>query len=1833
MDVSDTKRYGHDEFIHNKKRTSNMKVHLHFPRRLFALALTLSVAVVLQAQTAYFVSPNGNDSNDGATWHSAWKSIDYALMMAATNASHQVDIYFAEGSYTYTGTQAKTFYGKSILLHGGYPTPTATTQPTDICAPSVEAHKTDIVVSKNATTPFIEIGGKDVSVTIENFHFNRADGSINHAFIDFLRTDDKGVRTYNPTLTFNNVVIDYFETGPSGFAFFRGSSAVPMFNPTVNINRMIVKSGKGGFIGTETNSTKGMQITVTNSSFRNITNDGAVNVNSLFSINYNSRTDVTETFRPSTFLMRDCYVDGLNNGIAAGQQAPVAQLYGFSEVTLERTIIANTKGYQSGAIYAVAAKNVTVKDSKFYNCLAGAKGGAITVEGEVYADNQGAGLISITGSTFKKCVANDLYGGALVLDNGASTTNKLTLLIDKSHFNSCSDGARSGGTVYTNIAGAQTVTNSSFCDNKTNAHGAALYLQGSVDGYTVTGSYFSGNIADNGGSALQFNDAACNTLVENNVFFNNTVTSGLTQAGSHGGTLLYQGGAAGVSHIVRGNRFDSNKANYGAGISLYEMKSGAAITIENNSFTTNYATNKGGAISVYTGGGNGIAQLTAKGNYYNGNYAAVGGAVYVYTGRGLSYSSDGELFVGNHANTGGAVQLENNLTLGGGKTTVNNTTFWGNYYGSNVLTDQKSDFYNLGLNATDFTGTTQLQAALTDYRKNSMAATVTQITSAPTYDASVYAANATNEMCADIPDEYVDHITPMPDAQVTATTADPNADASGTHLALCQGKEYGVTFSSTSGIAPFTYTYKVTRYEGDQVKVTDNLTAVTPDNANQVTITATEANPNVLLVYTVTHVTDSMGNKTDTYCDENNPFGPITHTVFTRECNDFDNDGVIDIKDLDIDNDGILNEAECPTTETAASVANTKWVIASKAGVEVSTVYNDAVADDGYMNAAFRTGSGTVPASGTYREVLTLYPAMFGLSSTSPSVTGVDISKYFGYPDGSKAVVVDIINAAVGEGTTAGEFVTTGSNMKTQWRVYGSAKPYVLMQSVNRGQAFTEGSSFGINMFNSLPTSSQTAAYIDTTLDPTYYELYESTNSKKVVYQTAQGDVLLNKIGLSYLSTNPMSKSFEFEQSGATTGEVVTSVTVILPCDKDHDGVPNIYDFDADADGCIDAIEGGQSVKASQTADGMISGEVDANGVPVLVGAAGQEVGEALNETVKAGCSYWVGGLSTDYNTAGNWSGNYIPTTGEDLIFATVDNNGQPVAGNAQAGPAVRDMLLPAATFLSQGALVNETDAALGKIVNGATVAGVHPATVIPAGAGLTITAATGFTTAADQDKLLLKASEDGSAPSGTFVMNNSDACNQKVYATIEFKPLGTYVADRTVTDNDQMSPDYLKTLYAEFDWQYIGVPVYQVDKSPSFKGMYVRSYSEEKNDPLHYYRKWTDVFPGTMMTAFKAYEVAPVSNKAVTTIGGQLNFCEQTLPLTRKAAEVTASKETTSDKRRYGLGVNIIANSYTAGLKISDVKVTSNEEGATVDPTVYIYKTGSFDDWQKAKNDNGGTAKGGYQAVLISKAGQDGLPATIAPMQGFMVKYDSPTYSTVDGQISFPYVGSVQTQTIPLRAKAMMIEGSQPVGVVLVRLNDGKVYDEARFYEDTQSTNAYDIGRDAEKLAFGSPSVYATTTEGRKVEISSVPNINGMTFGVETVRDSSYTLHLEMRRMAYTNMKLVDVVNQQVVPMSEGKVDYFFVAGLTGFESNRFMLVDTPETDYTKIVAATDVEAVNMTLQVGTASFYTLSGAKVGDYALPLHLDQLRSQLQPGVYLVKYSDGNVTYSRKYVIE
>ena len=268
----------------------------------------------------------------------------------------------------------------------------------------------------------------------------------------------------------------------------------------------------------------------------------------------------------------------------------------------------------------------------------------------------------------------------------------------------------------------------------------------------------------------------------------------------------------------------------------------------------------------------------------------------------------------------------------------------------------------------------------------------------------------------------------------------------------------------------------------------------------------------------------------------------------------------------------------------------------------------------------------------------------------------------------------------------------------------------------------------------------------------------------------------------------------------------------------------------------------------------------------------------------------------------------------------------------------MRDLHLPAGKVISANKLVNNAPDM--KFEKGATEKTKgHPAVVVPADGGLTVKGVEGFTTDTDKDKLVMKTSDNGKTV-GTFILNNDNPCASIVYATVEFKPLGAYEHERKADDDkDNTSPDFGRKLLDEFDWQYIGLPVAEATKNPAFAGMRVRAYDETKNDPNHYYQKWRAVKNVDKMTAFNGYEVAPVlkGSEGVHKIQGQLNLCNQEITLTRQAAEVTASKATTQDGRRYGLGYNIVGNSFMAGVDIKQLKLESGETGVNMDNSVYL--------------------------------------------------------------------------------------------------------------------------------------------------------------------------------------------------------------------------------------------------------------------------------------------------------
>lgn len=1539
------------------------------------------------------------------------------------------------------------------------------------------------------------------------------------------------------------------------------------------------------------------------------------------------------------------------------------------DVKVTNTVFCNNSGSKYGGAFRIAnnAKSLLVEGCYFGNNSCDAQANALSIgiqKGKFDVKN----CMFIHNQTTSSAGSDS--GGAVNVESGYGDFTNCKFYGNTS--------TKSGGAVALNAPTSYVVKGQKFnfvnClfENNTAAVGGAIAQLSIVYDVVIKNSIFKGNKASSwdGGGAISVADSK-GLEVSNSIFSGNT-TDGM------GGAIFTKNDAYLKS---TNNKYYGNQAVEGGAIRIMDNTgsdwtsgfwSTDDVFYQNTAMlgTHNAANNgAGGALHLFMAQERNCEIVNAKfvNNIADGDYGAdgSGGAIYVYTrslpggplAKDVIDKLDGCVFYGNQGMSTSkklsATVWGADITVPKGKQNFNPITI------SNTKLQLVYNSYTTNLRLNNKGG-------------NEGYATDPKVPTEPTVTAE---QGYTYPSDAEIGDQgqgvKVDckAIVKRPEVDVLKPHADiitndsDKPGVSSTYASYCAGNtEYWAKFQSIGGEGPFTFTYDVWKQKGHSTErivegaVAETLKERVPiekeipnwepvyDKDGNITgyeqhgttkVTVNEFPDNVTIkgdklfpsnkveegyLYTiiVKSMTDGDKNEYIYDCvgayDETRQYAQSTGAqIFFKPC-------VVAPGDLDWDDDGILNTVECadiaesnltPTVDKSG-LGESKW-IRYRDNVKTQQLFANIVKDENYLNDK--------PTNG--RKVLTLLPSVIGAkAATGDEAYTVDLSDKFGYEANTGRVVVTVQNYSVDRD----RFRTNNDRTVTTWEIGGTMHPYVLMQSTPVS-SFHQDNQFGINVLTNEHALSQTALY--TKMDDDRYTVYENQGTKKVLINNKDVN-LTNAVALSYLNTDPGKKYFAFTQSPDQTGMVSTVVTIMLPCDDDMDGIPNFFDADSDEDGCPDAVEGdNKNITEDMVEDGVIKGKVDKNGVPVAANG-GQGAGSAYDPEVNAcGNNYWIGGVDNDFNNKENWTYN-VPKDGQDIIFADGSED-------AKGKVAVRDLHLPAGKYFSANKLVNKAPDE--KFEKGATTKTTgHPAVVVPADGGLTVKSVEGFGTDADKDKLVMKTSTDGKKV-GTFILNNENACTTHVFASVEFKPLGKYRQDNKATDNkDKTSPDFGKDLYAEFDWQYIGIPVKEVKKSPVFQGAKVRLYDEKKNDPNHYYQKWINVMPTDNMTAFKGYEIAPVreGSDGVRQIQGELNFCNQEITLTRQADIVTASKAEGDDNaKRYGLGYNIVGNSFMAGVDIKSINLASGEDGVKMDNTVYIYTTGSWEDW-KNKNHQTTTGiadKGGYEAVPIDKAGENGLTSTLAPMQGFMVKYNNPVYSEKTGTLTIPYKG-LKSEAEPLRAKSFVMEDDFNRGSIMVAMDNGKVVDKFWTYQEEDATPAYDSQLEGEKLNMGEPSVFATTTDGKNVQISSLPSLIGSTFSVETAKDETYNMELNTWSLNYQNLKLVDLKTKTVIPFNNGKARYFFTATVDGIEHNRFMFADTPETDFEKVMGAvTGIDNVSITLTKGKAELFNLSGAKMGTFNLPLDAQKLKGHVPAGVYLIKATDGTNVKTSKIVIE
>ncbi len=473
-------------------------------------------------------------------------------------------------------------------------------------------------------------------------------------------------------------------------------------------------------------------------------------------------------------------------------------------------------------------------------------------------------------------------------------------------------------------------------------------------------------------------------------------------------------------------------------------------------------------------------------------------------------------------------------------------------------------------------------------------------------------------------------------------------------------------------------------------------------------------------------------------------------------------------------------------------------------------------------------------------------------------------------------------------------------------------------------------------------------------------------------------------------------------------------------------------------------------------------------------------------------------------------------------------------------------------------------------------------------------------------DRLHIKASSG--SPNGTLIFHNAES--NPVLATVE-------MWSKAYIDSEcEQCPNEM------YHWQFFGPPVhtYTLNPNSDFKGSAVRKY-DESLVTNNIGQQWVQLVGNDIIEKFKGYEITHPEPKKIVFTGRLVNDDLNTGELA-----VTSGS--------FYKGWHLLSNPYTAAISIKDITF-----GTAMEETVYLYTTGSFDDWRYGTGDFGqeavwndadAVAPGQYLAIPKNLAGFSASTAIIPSMQGFMVVVNDRDNPPVSGKsVDYSYANSVgNTQ----QQRAPRPEAPEYVATV-VTLTGAEQFDRAWMFTDDRCTADFDNGWDGKKIVSGGDNLRISLVQnrGENLQIHASDNINNTFIVVQPKPGISdiYTLHFKHTDLEakYSKLFLYDIENQEQVDISGNGSTYSFLVDESNTKERHFKIltqtVNYDEINYDKL----DVEVYayrqkiavqNYMRESGTIRIYDLAGNMLITYPLnTMGITTLPYSLEKGIYLV----------------
>ncbi|WP_085535900.1 T9SS type A sorting domain-containing protein [Massilibacteroides vaginae] len=547
--------------------------------------------------------------------------------------------------------------------------------------------------------------------------------------------------------------------------------------------------------------------------------------------------------------------------------------------------------------------------------------------------------------------------------------------------------------------------------------------------------------------------------------------------------------------------------------------------------------------------------------------------------------------------------------------------------------------------------------------------------------------------------------------------------------------------------------------------------------------------------------------------------------------------------------------------------------------------------------------------------------------------------------------------------------------------------------------------------------------------------------------------------------------------------------------------------------------------------------------------------------------NYWIGGNDPegqDWDKERNWTGKKVPVEGENVEFATVENN--------KGKPAVNDLYL-------------DTDRVIGDLINNS-----DKDLIIPTGGNQLKINGEVKDDNSDSGTIIIKASP--TEPAGSLIFRDPDK-NKNVQATVEFY---------------NKAYDCATCGFYTRSWQYFGVPVQSsVFPYDDVEGdETVNRWDEPTNG-----NKWVLIEPATLLEAFKGYEMTndlkapPTGNYRYE---GALNVGDASVPLTYTASV------------NYP-GMNLIGNSYTAAIPI-----TSEAIDFAGTQTVYLFNTGTRDQWRKLGGVPLGSSEiksGGYTAVPLQLAGSAGVPGVIPSMHAFMVSVPSGNDLTLkyDKLVKNELVADgVSTRSAG--------EVKEKLPYIVMDVIGDESADRVWLFENILTTRSFDNGWDGRKIIEkGLVQIYVDGDDN-KYQVATVPELEGTDIGLTPDSENDYTLHLSvLPEVEARGLYLYDRLSKRTYPI-RNNAGYVIVGGKPAASKRFTIVSDIAKLDDTLGINLVEVEVVDNSIRIVnssnencTAVLYDLTGRALSQRTVATSATeyiQNSTGWQTGVYIIK---------------